>query len=66
MARRSGRDDEIGGRQRFVDQPGQWKNITPASIRRRQAKAWKALEDSLTPAQRKAIGLKPKAKKKKK
>jgi len=50
--------------QRFVDQPGQWKNTTPASVKKRQAAAWKRLEKSLTPERRKAMGLTPTKKKK--
>ena len=40
MARKS---DEIKARQRFVDQPGQWKDVTPASVKKRQEKAWQEL-----------------------
>ena len=34
-------------RSRLVDQPGQWVSTTPASVKKRQAKAWKELEASL-------------------
>ena len=56
--------DETKGRQRFVDQPGQWRDITPKSVKKKQAKAWKKFEDSLTPERKKALGL-TSAKKKK-
>ena len=37
MARKN---DEVKARQRFVDQPGQWVDTTPISVKKRQAKAW--------------------------
>lgn len=41
---RSAADDERKGRSRYVDQPGQWVNRTPASVKKKQAKEWKKLE----------------------
>lgn len=32
---------------RLVDQPGQWKNITPKATKKKQAKAWDALNKSM-------------------
>ena len=40
MARKS---DDVKARQRFVDQPGQWVDTTPASVKKKQEKAWKDL-----------------------
>ena len=40
MARKN---DEAKARKRFVDQPGQWVDTTPASVKRQQQKAWKDL-----------------------
>ena len=40
MARKN---DEVKARKRFVDQPGQWVDTTPASVKKRQEKAWKEL-----------------------
>lgn len=63
--RRSVKQDEIDGRQRYVDQVGQVRDITPARIKKQRQKALKALQESLSPAERKAIGLTPKKAKKK-
>lgn len=38
------KNDAAKARQRFVDQPGQWVDTTPASVKKRQEKAWKELE----------------------
>lgn len=56
----SAKTDEIRGRQRYVDQAGQVKNVTPKSTKKKQAQAWKEFEDSLSPERRKALGLKKK------
>ncbi len=40
MARKN---DAAKARQRFVDQPGQWVDTTPASVKKRQEKAWQEL-----------------------
>ena len=32
---------------RIVDQPGQWKNDTPAATKKRQQKAWDKLDKDL-------------------
>lgn len=44
MARKN---DDTKARQRFVDQPGQWVDTTPASVKKRQAKAWQELFASM-------------------
>lgn len=36
-------NDEAKARKRYVDQPGQWVDTTPASVKKRQEKAWKEL-----------------------
>lgn len=43
----SSRNDAKKGEARFTDQVGQWKNTTPAAVRRRQAKDWKKLEEMM-------------------
>lgn len=58
------KNDEQKAMQRYVDQPGQWIDTTPASVKRKNAKAMAELMASLTPAQRKAMGLPIKGKKK--
>lgn len=58
------KNDERKAMQRYVDQPGQWIDTTPPDVKARQAKAMRALEASLTPAQRKMMGLPPKKGKK--
>lgn len=58
-------NDEIKARKRFIDQKGQWHNTTPKDVKKKNAAAWKKLEESLTPEQRKKFGLKPTAAKKK-
>lgn len=37
-------NDERRGRVRFVDQPGQWTDTTPASVKKKQAKEWEKLQ----------------------
>lgn len=32
---------------RFVDQKGQWKNVTPKATRKKQAKAWEQLQKAM-------------------
>ncbi len=54
------REDAKKARERFVDQPGQWVDITPASVKKRQEKGWDELERLL----KKGSGKKPAAKKK--
>lgn len=51
------KNDERRALQRYVDQPGQRIDTTPESVKRQQAKAWAALEASLTPEQRRSMGL---------
>ena len=36
-------NDEVKARKRFIDQPGQWVDTTPASVKKRQEKAWQEL-----------------------
>lgn len=33
---------------RFVDQKGQWKNVTSKATKKKQTKAWEQLNKSLT------------------
>lgn len=40
-------DDERKARARFIDQPGQWVDVTPPSVKKRQDKAWRELRASL-------------------
>lgn len=40
-------DDDRKAIGRFMDQPGQWQDATPASVKKRQAKEWKKLEEML-------------------
>ena len=44
---RNEKDDERKARGRFVDQKGQWIDTTPASVKKRQDKAWAELHESL-------------------
>lgn len=50
---RNAKDDERKGRARFVDQPGQWKNTTPASTKKKQAKEWDKLATSMKKGKKK-------------
>ncbi len=54
--RKAPKDDEIKAQKRFVDQPGQWQNVTPESVKRRQAKAWKEREKTMSAGQKKKTG----------
>ena len=56
------KNDETKGLARYVDQPGQWVDTTPAAVKKRQDKGWAAFEASLTPEQRKRFGLDKKKK----
>ena len=38
------RSDAKKGQARYIDQPGQWRNTTPASVRKKQQKEWAKLE----------------------
>lgn len=39
------KEDEMATtKSRIVDQPGQWKNVTPKATKKKQAKAWAELE----------------------
>ena len=40
-------DDERAALIRYVDQPGQWIDVTPPEVKARQDEAWKELEDML-------------------
>lgn len=37
-------EDERKALMRYADQPGQWVDTTPASVKKQQDKAWKELE----------------------
>lgn len=39
--------DEEAAVMRFVDQPGQWEDVTPEDVRKRQAEAWKEYVESV-------------------
>ena len=41
------KEDARKGRSRYVDQPGQWTDRTPASVKKKQQKEWAKLEESL-------------------
>lgn len=41
--------DEEAAVMRFVDQPGQWEDVTPEDVRKRQAEAWEAFEQAWKP-----------------
>ena len=43
----SSSEDTRKGRGRFVDQPGQWIDTTPKSVKAKQAKAWERLAKML-------------------
>ncbi len=40
-------EDERKAAKRYVDQPGQWVDTTPADVKTRQAKEWKKLDQML-------------------
>ena len=41
------KNDDRAATKRFVDQPGQWIDTTPASVKKRQEKAWQKLQAML-------------------
>ena len=49
----SAKSDARKGQARFIDQPGQWVNRTPASIKKKQSKEWKKLEAMLKKGKKK-------------
>lgn len=53
MAVKSKTSDERKARARYVDQPGQWEDRTPAATKRRQAKAWTTLETMMKKGKKK-------------
>lgn len=40
-------DDEIAALARYVDQPGQWEDVTPEEVKEAQKEAWKAFLDEM-------------------
>ena len=60
----SAKEDARLASKRFIDQKGQLEDRTPKSVKARQKKDWEALEASLTPAQRKKMGIKSRKTKK--
>lgn len=42
--KKTNKNDEKKARARYVDQPGQWVDTTPASLKKKQAKEFKKLE----------------------
>lgn len=53
MSKSNASADAKRGQKRFVDQPGQWRDITPKSVKARQAKDWKKLEEMMKPKKKK-------------
>ena len=49
------KSDERKGMQRYVDQPGQWVDTTPASLKAQQQKGINDLLRSMSPAKRRSI-----------
>lgn len=47
MAKSKNTDDDRKSRGRFMDQPGQWRDITPDSVKKRREKEFKKLEEML-------------------
>lgn len=41
------KNDEKKARARYVDQPGQWVDKTPASVKKKQSKEWAKLEQMM-------------------
>lgn len=35
--------DAQRGQKRFLDQPGQWRDVTPKSVKKRQSREWRKL-----------------------
>ena len=50
---RGASDDARKGRARHVDQPGQWQDRTPASVKKKQAKEWDKLAASMKKGKKK-------------
>lgn len=49
--------DEREALLRYVDQPGQWIDVTPPEIKAQHEAAWKELDAMFTPEQRKQFGI---------
>ena len=47
MATTKNKNDEKKARKRYVDQPGQWVDITPAKTKKKQTKEWAKLESMM-------------------
>lgn len=47
------RKEEEKAQQRFVDQPGQWEDLTPKAVKARNAKAMKRLMASMAKSEAK-------------
>lgn len=41
------KDDARQGKGRYVDQPGQYINVTPSSVRKKQENGWQELKQAL-------------------
>lgn len=44
-------DDEIAALARYVDQPGQWEDVTPEELKREQEKAFQVFIDEMNAKQ---------------
>ena len=42
--KKTNKNDERKARARYIDQPGQWIDTTPAGVKKKQSKEWKKLE----------------------
>ena len=47
MATNKNKNDDRKAKGRFMDQPGQWIDKTPASVKKKRTKALSALEKSM-------------------
>ena len=47
------KNDERKARGRFMDQPGQWRDVTPKSVKKRSDKALAALRKSMEKSKKK-------------
>ena len=45
-------NDERKARGRFMDQPGQWHDVTPKSVKKRNQKEWDKLARSMQAAKK--------------
>lgn len=50
---RGASDDARKARVRYLDQPGQWQDRTPASVKKKQQKEWQKLAESMKKGKKK-------------